>query len=107
MLDKLKDMTGGDEDRMKIYISAFLEEMPGYCDVLKKAIEEKDEEQINYVTHISKPLLSLMGFDDVYQKALQLENDIRKESINSEVSSQAELLLIEMRKTIDLLRADI
>ena len=105
MLDKLKDMTGGDEARMKIYISAYLEEMPGYCDILKKAIEEKDQEQIKYVAHISKPLLSLMGFDKVYQMVGQLEDDIIKDSINSEVSSNAELLLTEMKKTIDLLRA--
>ena len=88
---------------MKIYISAFLEEMPGYCDILEKAIEENDHERISYVAHISKPLLSIIGFIDIYKNADQLENDIRSESNVSNISLQAEALLSEMRKVVGTL----
>ena len=104
MLDKLREMTGGDEDRIKLYVAAFMEEMPSYADKLQKAIEEKDLENIRYVAHISKPLLSMMGFEDLHLQADQLEKRIRTGCSFSDEEASASTLHTSLIDAIEKLK---
>lgn len=105
MLDKLREMTGGDEERLKMYVSLYLESMPEYCDLMEKAITEGDLEQIKYSAHASKPLFSTLGFDRLYNEADSIEIDIRGKGEHKSIIQKAEALLTSMKETISLLKS--
>ena len=99
MLDKLKEMTGGDEQRLKTYISIYLEVMPEYCERLEKAIKETDIGHIRDIVHSSKPLLPILGLDQIYNLADNLESQIDEKRSQHEILLLAGNLLEEMIAT--------
>ena len=103
MLDKLREMTGGDEERIKLYISTFLEEVPEYCALLDEAIKSKDFEKIRYIAHISKPLLTMMGFDNLHKLADDVETDIRNDAESDQIINRSQSLLAQMNETVESL----
>ncbi len=104
MLDKLREMTGGDEDRMKVYVTTFMGEFPSYIEKLEAAIAENDRDGIRYVAHICKPLLSMMGFDELNIQADEIEKKIRSGEGNNAVD-EAKDLLAELNRAVEEIRA--
>ena len=104
MLDKLREMTGGDDERMKMYLSLYLESMPEYCKQLKSSIDNSDFNGIQNAAHSSKPLLSTLGLDELYQSATQLETNIREKNSGANILQSATDLLHSVETSISEIR---
>lgn len=100
MLDKLREMTGGDEERIKVYVALYLESMPEYCKQLKTSIDSCDFNGIQKAAHSIKPLLSTMGLDELYQSATQLETNILEKNSGANILQSAVDLLHSLETSI-------
>jgi HPt (histidine-containing phosphotransfer) domain-containing protein len=73
-LDKLTELSGGDEEFIISVISVFLEETPQDLKNLKEAVESKDFDGIYQHAHKIKPNVDLLGMEETRQKVLTIEN---------------------------------
>ncbi|NAS29754.1 Hpt domain-containing protein [Flavobacteriaceae bacterium R38] len=78
-LDKIDELSGGDEDFRLSVISVFLEEIPQDLAILKEAIKNQDFESIYQHAHKIKPNVDLLGMEEVRQKVLAIEKQGRNE----------------------------
>lgn len=78
-LDKLKELSAGDEDFIQSVISVFLEETPQDLANLKRAVESQNFEDIYQHAHKIKPNVDLLGMEEVRQKVLEIETQGRND----------------------------
>jgi len=74
-LDKLTELSGGDEEFILSVISVFLEETPQDLASLKDAIQTETFDDIYQHAHKIKPNVDLMGMEEVRVKVLQIETE--------------------------------
>ncbi|WP_340065398.1 Hpt domain-containing protein [Ascidiimonas aurantiaca] len=74
-LDKLTELSGGDEDFILSVISVFLEETPQDLASLKNAVQAETFSDIYQHAHKIKPNVDLMGMEEVRIKVLQIETE--------------------------------
>lgn len=72
-LDKINDLSGGDQDFLVSVISTFLEEIPNDLEVLRTAVTSKDYTQIYQFAHKIKPNVDLLGMELARANALEIE----------------------------------
>ncbi len=72
-LDKLQELSGGDEEFIVSVVEVFIEETPQDLLNLKNAIENKDFEGIYQNAHKIKPNVDLLGMEEVRQNAYDIE----------------------------------
>ncbi|WP_340199263.1 Hpt domain-containing protein [Ascidiimonas sp. W6] len=72
-LDKLTELSGGDEEFILSVISVFLEETPQDLSNLKNAVENENFEDIYQHAHKMKPNVDLLGMEDTRIKVLAIE----------------------------------
>jgi len=101
MLDNLERLTGGDKERMELYLSTFKEGIGEYIKLLKVAIADKNIENISYTIHVSKPLFTLVGLKNLYNKACDIENSIDSNKDLSEITEKASSLLSKMEISLE------
>ncbi len=101
MLDNLERMTGGDKERMQLYLSTFKEGIGEYIKLLKVAIADKNIENISYTIHVSKPLFTLVGLKKLYDRACEIENSIDSNKDISEITEKASSLLSKMEISLE------
>ena len=75
-LDKLTELTGGNEARIKLYLETYLEGTNEQLPLLRSAIESSDLHQIRTVMHTLKPLFTIIGFNDLWEKANEIETKV-------------------------------
>ena len=76
MLDKLKEMTGGDEKRMTLYLSTYKHEAEDQILSMSMALEDDNYSEIRIIVHTAKPLLKVLGLDDLWECANEIEVSI-------------------------------
>ena len=104
MLDKLRTLTGGNEERIQYYISLYIDVIPDYCSNISASIKEKELAALQQNIHACKSLFSTMGFDDLHKEAHQIETDILNKSNLESIFQRAESLNDRVNETIDLLK---
>ena len=105
-LDKINEMTAGDEDFVHSVITVFLEEVPADLEALEAAIEAKDFENVYKLAHKIKPTVDLLGMEQTRATALEIET-LGKSSENSdEIESKFPLLKKDVLQVISELRKD-
>ncbi|NER12256.1 Hpt domain-containing protein [Leptobacterium flavescens] len=72
-LDKLTELSGGDEEFIVSVIGVFLEETPQDLANLKEAIANQKFEEIYQHAHKIKPNVDLLGMEEVRVKVLEIE----------------------------------
>ena len=103
MLDKLREMTDGNKERMSLYIATYKEGIGEYIEILRLALPEQNLERIRYVTHVSRPLFTLLGFTDIYKLASEIEHAIDSNSNLTDMNNKTEYLLSKMEQSLDSL----
>jgi HPt (histidine-containing phosphotransfer) domain-containing protein len=76
MLDKLKEMTGGDEKRMALYLSTYKNAAEDQILSMSMALEDSNYNEIRIIVHSAKPLLKLLGLDELWECANDIEVSI-------------------------------
>lgn len=76
MLDKLKEMTGGDEKRMTLYLSTYKHAAEDQILSMSMALEDDNYSEIRIIVHTAKPLLKVLGLDDLWECANEIEVSI-------------------------------
>jgi hypothetical protein len=69
----LKQLTNGNEEKMKKYINMFLDNAPKLLDNIDKALAIKDYPTIKIAAHSLKPQLSYMGVKEEVSKIFMIE----------------------------------
>ena len=101
MFDRLKEMTGGDEDRIQIYINLYTSTLPEYSSAITRSLREDDKEQLRQAVHSCKTLFSTMGFDDLFKLAEELESNILAKGDDRIIHDKAITLNRDMMATLD------
>ena len=76
MFEKLKEITGGDKERMQVHFNFFLECIEENANHLEKAIESGNLTEIRNVVHTSKPLFDSFEFTEMWEMANNIEQHI-------------------------------
>lgn len=100
MLDKLRKMTNGNEARMTLYISTYKEATTGNIDALEAYLQTGNFKEIRTIAHGAKPLFTIMGFNELWSKANDIETSI-------DTGSQPETLLPKVSELIDLMTSSL
>jgi CheY-like chemotaxis protein len=69
----LKQLTGGNTEKMNKYIGMFLENAPKLIESIDRSLEAKDYPSIKIAAHSLKPQLSYMGVKEEVSKVFMLE----------------------------------
>lgn len=77
-LTYLRNFCEGDEERMKKYISMFLESIPPFKEKLEQAVAADDLAEIAKQVHAMKPKFVMMGMKEAYTLSIQVETDVQK-----------------------------
>jgi len=78
-LEKIEELSGGDEEFTLSIVGVFLEEIPQDLSILKEAIHNQDFESIYQHAHKIKPNVDLLGMEEVRQQVLAIEKQGRNE----------------------------
>ena len=78
MLNKLKELTGGDDKEMQFYLDSYIDGMTGRINSLNNALEEENYHAIGNIVAKAKPHLQSMGFDDLWKLANHIERSVNK-----------------------------
>ena len=103
MLDKLKEMTGGDEQRMQLYLETYHEGVEEFINGLSAAYDLQDHGIARDIAHGAKPLFTVMGFDHLWQLANQIE--VTDPSETDVINKGIKDLVREMRRSLDALKS--
>ena len=76
-LSYLEDIAGGSNDFIIEMIDMFLEQTPGYLDVIKTGIVDKNWKTVSEIAHKIKPTLAFMGSDVAREAMANIEMNSR------------------------------
>jgi HPt (histidine-containing phosphotransfer) domain-containing protein len=75
----LKSFTQGNNERMVKYISSFLGMAPEKLSTMKKALDEKNWNELRTAAHSLKPQLAYMGINSIKEDILAIEENAGEE----------------------------
>jgi HPt (histidine-containing phosphotransfer) domain-containing protein len=78
-LDKLNELSGGDQDFINSIISVFVDETPQDLSDLKLAIEVQAFDAIYQHAHKIKPNVDLLGMDETTAHILSIETEAKSD----------------------------
>ncbi len=90
--------------RMNLYIETYREAMVENIQPMKWAIESNDLKKIRTIVHTMKPLYRIMGFDELWTRANEIEIDIDKSQNREAISAKALELVALMSASIKNLK---
>lgn len=99
-LKKLKEQTGADEERLQFYISLFNEMLPQYVSSLNKGINEADLSTILDIVHSSKVLLQMLGFQEIFENANDIEQMIKAEESYDGIAEKVQKFITHLESII-------
>lgn len=82
-LSFLEKFTKGNPDKMKRYISMYLDSTPKLFEDMEKYLKNKDWEQLRISAHSLKPQAELIGIPSLKNSLIEIENEIKQQSFNS------------------------
>lgn len=88
-LEKIEELSGGDNDFILSVVVLFIEEVPQDMGGIEKAIADKDFVKVYQHAHKIKPNVDLMGLDVAFQKILEIEQSAKKELFDEVVEKYA------------------
>ncbi len=84
-LDKINEMSGGDQEFAAELIHAFLEEIPQDLKWLEESFENEDVQEIYQASHKIKPNLDLVDSQESYQLVVELNSLAKREAAVDEI----------------------
>jgi len=105
MLDKLKEITDGNEESIKLYIQSYIKVMTAQIDSLQYALSQEDFEKVLSTLQKAKPLLTTMGYDDILRMVNHVEMGIKKNYARSMTKENTLSLIDDIQDSIDKLEA--
>lgn len=72
-IDKLENMSGGNEMLSRKLVSVFIKNTSESLDLMEQKLETKEYAEVQKIAHKLKPSFDMMGVDVAYQQALELE----------------------------------
>ncbi|GEM_PF-4928328 len=100
MFDKLRQMTNGDETRMAVYISMYKEATTHNISALANALREENFAEIRIIVHSAKPLFTVMGFEDLWTLANEIETCSDSRSAMESCKSKVEQLMDQLSDSL-------
>lgn len=104
MLDKLKEMTGGDSERMQLYISTYKEGVTEFIESLSAAYDLQDHGIAKDIAHAAKPLFTVMGFDSLWELANNLELAVHESADQDNINKMIKALIKKMSLSMEELK---
>lgn len=103
MLNKLKEITKGDEKRMALYVETYIERMTESLSLLKEAVENEDYQEVESIAKEAKSLFEHMGFDELWKMANHVEKSVKKRGRHEIIQEHAAFLITDIQESLDLL----
>ncbi|WP_417611671.1 hypothetical protein [Owenweeksia hongkongensis] len=101
MLNKLKEVTGGDKKQMQLHIDSYIDGMTGRVNSLKNALEQENYQGIGNIVMKAKPHFITMGFDDLYRLANHVERSVNKIYSKDMVKEHTRDLINDLEASIE------
>lgn len=99
-LEKLIESTGGNEDRIKLYLETYVEGVNEQLPNLTMAIEKSDYPNIRTIMHSLKPLFTILGFDEIWQKANEIETNVDLNQQIESIKGDASIVLKMLKNSV-------
>ena len=104
-IESLKEISGDDEDFMKVVAQTFLEEIPPDLASLEEAIINDNKELAYQFAHKMKPNLEMFGID-VMKQMTGIESWTKTSKGTDTVMHQIELVTATLQLVFDELKED-
>ena len=82
-LSFLEKFTRNNPEKMKRYISMYLDSTPKLLEDMENYINNKDWEQLRISAHSLKPQAELIGISSLNQSLLKIENAVKEKNYSS------------------------
>jgi len=105
-LDKLNELSSGDQDFIESIVAVFIEETPDDLQNLQTSIQQKNFEQVYQFAHKIKPNVDLLGMDNTTQSLLQIEREARGDKNLSVITTLFPAVQEAISKVLTELKAD-
>ena len=92
-LTYLKNFCEGNEERMKKYITMFLDAVPSFQQKIEKAFSENDLQEIARQVHAFRPKVVMMGLKEVQELCLGIERRCIEGNSDKELKKDVTILL--------------
>jgi HPt (histidine-containing phosphotransfer) domain-containing protein len=101
----LHTFTKGDPQKMRRYISLYLESAPKTLEAMRRNLEDGDWEQLRINAHSLKPQADFMGIADLKAELIRIEEAVKTKRLDSvgqmlqaslDLSARSEVFLKEM-----------
>lgn len=103
MLDKLRELTGGNEREMQERIDSYVDGMTGRINSLKNALDQESYHDIGNIVMRAKPHFVTMGFDDLYKLANHIERSVNKIYSKEMVKEHTRDFINDLQESVDQL----
>ncbi len=103
MLDKIKELTGGDKNEMQRHIDSYIGSMTGRVNTLKNALDAESYHEIGQVVKNAKYQFESMGFDDLWKLANHIERTLNRVYSKDMVKEHTLDLINDLEASIDKL----
>ena len=103
-LDYLESFCEGDKERMKKYISMFVDAAPQFMAKVNAALDEKEYETVANLVHGHKTSFIMMGMNNCKELAVSIEEKFRSTEVLNEHIDELNVLLDQVKKAITELK---
>jgi len=104
MLDKLKEITDGNEESIRLYIQSYIKVMTARIETIQYALSQDDYEKVLSTLQKAKPLLTTMGYDDILRMVNHVEMGIKKNYARPMTKENTLSLIDDIQESINRLR---
>jgi len=99
----LKKFTKGDSEKMKRYISLYLEVASQTFEEMKRNFDDKDWEQLRINAHSLKPQADFMGIPTLKNELIEIEEAVKVNKV-SNISEHFDLAIDISNDSVDSLK---
>lgn len=105
-LDKLEEISGGDDSFVKEMIDIFLGDVDSNIENLEQYYKEENLDEIGKLAHKIKPTIDLLGIEKIHQEIRDLRTEAEKGDANDQVFDLIQKVKVAMMKAAEALRKD-
>ena len=105
-LDKINEMSDGDQDFILSIVGVFLEEVPQDLADLESAIAAGDVENAYKLAHKLKPNMDILGMEGARVAALEIETIGKNNGSMDDIRSRFPILQQDINQAITELKTD-
>ncbi|MCT4629520.1 Hpt domain-containing protein [Winogradskyella sp.] len=104
-LDRVREMADNDEDFVMALAAAFIEEVPGDAERLRKSVPEGDFYETYQAAHKMKPTIELFDLG-VYDELIEVQDWGKFEQRDKNVDVQLQKVLTAVENATNEIKAD-